>query len=347
MKPKKIITALMAMFFAFSPSLAAKAEQINYSVKTGDTLWKLSTQYKTTVSSIASLNNLNINNYLYIGQPLKIEDNRVKHSIISGDTFWKLSQYYKVSIAEIKTANNLISDMLYIGQVLIIPVDKAPLANAPQPPLQNEPVKIIETINYKVVPYDNLWTIAQKYKTTMAAIKNSNMLATDILMPGQILTVPVNSSEVVKPQGIVMMNKRVSDAYGDLYTWENGRRLFTVGAKATLKDLQTGISFNVKYYGGSNHADIVPLTTSDTNNMKKIYPTWSWSAMRPMVLYFTQGTTNYQLAVSLTGMPHGTTDIYDNGVSGHLDMYFYNSTSHSTNEISPTHQNNILKANGR
>lgn len=341
MKSKKLITALAAMFFALYPSLTS-AEQINYSIKSGDTLWKLSSQYKTTISSIVSLNNLNINNYLYIGQSLKIEDNRVKHTIISGDTLWKLSQYYKVSIAEIKTANNLTSDMLYIGQIIIIPVDKAS-----ELPSQTEPIKIVQTINYKVIPYDNLWTIAQKYKTTMAAIKDSNMLATDILMPGQILTVPVNSTEIVKPEGITMMSKRASDSYGDLYTWENGRRLFTVGAKGTLKDLQTGITFNVKYYGGSNHADIVPLTTNDTNNMKKIYPTWTWSAMRPMVLYFTQGTTNYQLAVSLTGMPHSSTDIYDNGISGHFDMYFYNSTSHSTNEISPTHQNNILRANGK
>ncbi len=340
MKSKKIVIALAAIIIALQPSLA-KAEQINYIVKSGDSLWKLSTQYKTTVSSIASLNNLNINNYLYIGQPLKIQDNRVKHTIISGDTFWKLSQYYKVSITEIKTANNLISDMLYIGQVLIIPVDKAP-----QLPLQTEPIKIVQTVNYKVVPFDNLWTIAQKHKTTMAAIKNSNMLATDILMPGQILTVPVNSTEVVKPQGIVMMNSRASSAHGDLYTWENARRLFTVGAKGTLKDLQTGVTFNVKYYGGSNHADIVPLTTADTANMKRVFPVWSWSS-RPMILNFTQGTTNYQLAVSLAGMPHSSTDIYDNGVSGHFDMYFYNSTGHSVNEISPTHQSNILKANGR
>jgi LysM repeat protein len=341
MKSKKIIATLAAILFSLYPSFA-NAEQINYSVKTGDSLWKLSSQYKTTVSSIVSLNNLNVTNFLYIGQPLKIQDNRIKHTIIFGDNLWKISQYYKVSIAEIKTINNLTSDMLYIGQVLIIPVD-----NVPQVTSQTDPIKVIETVNYKVVAYDNLWTIAQKYKTTMLTIKNSNMLATDILMPGQILTVPVNSTEVVKPQGITMMSKRANDTYGDLYTWENGRRLFTVGAKGIVKDLQTGITFNVKYYGGSNHADIVPLTITDTNNMKKIFPTWSWSAMRPMILSFTQGTTNYQLAVSLTGMPHSTSDIYDNGISGHFDMYFYNSTSHSTNELSPTHQNNILKANGR
>lgn len=52
---------------------------MNYNVKIGDSLWKLSSQYKTTVSSIVSLNNLNINNYLHIGQPLRIEDNKVKY----------------------------------------------------------------------------------------------------------------------------------------------------------------------------------------------------------------------------------------------------------------------------
>jgi len=340
MKSKKIITVLAAAFFALSPSLAS-AGQINYSVKTGDTLWKLSSQYKTTVSSISSLNNLNTTSYLRIGQALKIEDNRLKHTIISGDTFWKISMYYKVSITEIKTINNLTNNVLNIGQVLIIPLSKAS-----QTPSQPLPIKTIQTVNYKVATYDNLWTLSQKYKTSIAAIVSSNMLATEILMPNQILTIPVNSTNTVTPQGIVMMNKKVSNLYGDLYTWENARRLFTVGANGTLKDLQTGIKFNMKYYGGSNHADIVPLRTADTANMKKIYPTWSWTAIRPMVLYFTQGTTQYQLAVSVTGMPHSTTDIYNNGIVGHFDMYFYNSTGHSVNVISQAHQNNTLKATG-
>jgi len=41
-----------------------------------------------------------------------------------------------------------------------------------------------------------------------------------------------------------------------------------------------------------------------------------------MILCFSQSRKYYQLAIGVTGMPYGDTDIYDNGLAGHLDMYF-------------------------
>jgi hypothetical protein len=53
------------------------------------------------------------------------------------------------------------------------------------------------------------------------------------------------------------------------------------------------------------------------------------------------------MAVSLTGMPHSTTDSTTNGMNGHCDLYFYDSTGHADPIIDPVHQANILKANGQ
>ncbi|EDU36477.1 MAG: hypothetical protein E7C05_08395 [Clostridium botulinum] len=66
-----------------------------------------------------------------------------------------------------------------------------------------------------------------------------------------------------------------------------------------------------------------------------------------MILCFSQSRKYYQLAIGVTGMPYGDTDIYDNGLAGHLDMYFYNSVGHSNPAIDQTHQSNVLKANGQ
>lgn len=341
MKSNRLATILTALFL-LSTASTAKAATINYTVKSGDSLWTISQYYKTTVSSITTVNNLTSSSYIYPGQVLKVEDNRIStstYTVVSGDSLWKISLKFNTTVDKIVKANNLINTTIYIGQTLTIPSSTPPTAS---------PVQTVETTNYKVASGDNLWSIAQKFNTSMDAIQKSNMLATNILMPGQILTIPVNSTQIVKPVGITMYKARVNNNYGDIYTWENGRRLFTVGETGTLRDLKTGINFNVKYYGGSNHADIVPLTKDDTAKLKQLYPTWSWSAMRPMVLTFNQGGTNYQIAVSVTGMPHSTTDMYaSNGIDGHFDMYFYNSTSHVSNEMSPTHQNNILIANGQ
>lgn len=341
MNSKKILTSLTALLLLSTP-IATNASTINYTVKNGDTLWNLSQTYKTTINRIASINSIDANNYLYPGQALKIDDNRLKYTVVSGDTLWKLSQRYSVTINDIKKANNLSNDWIYTGQTLIIPK----YTSEYQEPTSED--RNTATVNHKVSSGENLWSISQKYNTSMKTIKKSNLLASDILMPGQILTIPVNSTSVVSPKGISMLRKRSNDNYGDLYTWENARRIFTVGQKAKLIDLQhPELWFNVKYYGGSNHADIVPLHYTDTNRMKLIFGQWSWNKKRPMVLKFTQGNTEHQLAVSVTAMPHGSTDIYDNQANGHFDMYFYNSTSHVSNEISQTHQNNVLKANGQ
>lgn len=268
---------------------------------------------------------------LLLTSPFKAHasSNLVTHNVVWGDTLWKLSLKYNTSVEQIIKTNNLSSTIIYPGQSLIVQGTKA-----------------ISTVNYTVKWGDNLWNISKNYNTTIDAISKSNYINNNNISPNQILTIPVNSNNIVSPVGITMLKPKANSNYGDIYDWQNARRLFTVDTIGTLKDLKTGITFKVKYYGGSNHSDIVPLTKLDTENIKKIFPTWSWNN-RPMILTFMQGGKSYQMAVSMAGMPHSTTNILDNGVNGHFDLYFYNSTSHNTGEISSSHQSSIRIANGQ
>ncbi|GAA0739929.1 LysM peptidoglycan-binding domain-containing protein [Clostridium oceanicum] len=259
-----------------------------------------------------------------------------KYVVKSGDSLWKISKRFNSSIANLYSANHLSNYNLYPGQVIYVPPNNIYI-NAVN----------IKTSNYTVQSNDNIWSISKKFNTSIDAIMKSNMLVTNTLMPGQTLTIPVNSKSTVLPKGITIYKNKINYNYGDVYTWKNAMRVWTVNTTGTLKDLYTGISFNVKYYGGSNHSDVVPLTLQDTNKLKKIVPKWSWSAKRPMILYFRKNGMNYQMAVSFTGFPHSTTNIYNNGVNGHFDLYFYNSKGHSNPKTDPTAQKNILKASGR
>jgi LysM repeat protein len=323
-------------------------------VASGDTLWLISGKYGITVDALMKLNNLTTAN-IYIGQVLKISETSVQvpvptneavtYKVVSGDSLWTIAQKYKTTIDALTKLNNLASPTIYVGQVLKI---SEALVVTPTPaPIPEAPV--IETVNYKVVSGDNLWTLAQRYGTSVDAIMKTNMLVVDYVMPSQILTIPVNSKEVVKPVGITMMTARANGNFGDIYTWENAMRLWTVGTTGTLRDLGTGKVFNIRYYGGSNHSDIVTLTQQDTDIMKSIYGTWSWNNdhKRPMVLNFIKNGVSYQMAVSLTGMPHSSTDNFTNGMDGHCDLYFYNSLGHTDPVIDLVHQANILKANGK
>ncbi len=98
---------------------------IDYTVRSGDTLWLLANRYGTTVDAIKRLNGLTSDN-LSIGQVLRIpvsqKQQYITYTVRSGDTLWLLANRYGTTVDAIKRLNGLTSDNLSIGQVLRIPV---------------------------------------------------------------------------------------------------------------------------------------------------------------------------------------------------------------------------------
>nr|WP_245243584.1 LysM peptidoglycan-binding domain-containing protein [Mesobacillus selenatarsenatis] len=160
-----------------------------YTVVSGDTLWKIAAKFNTTISEIVTLNNLDPNKYLYIGQKLKVPatvspepaPQPVIHTVQSGDTLWKIAQKYGTTIDAIIKANNLDpAKYLYIGQKLTIPS----LTPTPEPPA-------VQPVVHTVVSGDTLWKISVKYATTIDAIvKANNLDPAKYLYIGQKLTIP-------------------------------------------------------------------------------------------------------------------------------------------------------------
>jgi len=97
---------------------------VEYTVKSGDTLWLLSRRFDTTVDAIKRLNGLT-SDVLNIGQVLKIpsgtEGSYFEYTVSAGDTLWLLSRRFGTTVDAIKSLNGLTSDVLNIGQVLRIP----------------------------------------------------------------------------------------------------------------------------------------------------------------------------------------------------------------------------------
>ncbi len=99
----------------------------------------------------------------------------IEYVVRSGDTLWLLAQRYNTTVDAIKNLNGLSSNDLSIGQIL-----KIPSAGATPAP----------TFEYTVRPRDTLWLLAQRYGTTVDAIKSLNNLSSDILNIGQVLRIP-------------------------------------------------------------------------------------------------------------------------------------------------------------
>ena len=159
---------------------SALLPESTYIVKKGDSLYSIANKYNTTVEELKRINNLT-SNTLSIGQVLKLpsdkasnvekEENTISYTVQKGDSIYSIARKYSTTIDKIKDLNNLTTNLLSIGQVLLIPTDTN-----------------LET-TYTVQKGDSLYSIAKKYDTTVDRLKQLNNLKSNLLSIGQILIV--------------------------------------------------------------------------------------------------------------------------------------------------------------
>ena len=119
------------------------SEKIIYQVIAGDSLWKVSNKFGTSVNNLVRWNQVNPNSFLSIGKKLVIwKVNKSKSDLVKitstgidinrdifytvrvGDSLSKIAERYKVKVQDIRTSNNLKKgDILQPGKKLTITIN--------------------------------------------------------------------------------------------------------------------------------------------------------------------------------------------------------------------------------
>lgn len=161
-------------------------EYITYVVKKGDNLYSISREFNTTVDDLINFNQLTTSN-LEVGQKIFIPSIKDETEIIEkyytvkpGDSLYSIANKYNTNIDEIIKENNLETTVLKVGDKLIIPNYSVIIDDSTTP----------DENTYVVQKGDTLYSIANKFDTTVSDLKNINGIINNIISVGQKLTIP-------------------------------------------------------------------------------------------------------------------------------------------------------------
>ena len=131
------------------------------------------------------------------GQTITAKPLEGTYIVKSGDSLWNIANKYGTTVNDLKYLNNLTSNNLQIGQILKVPTNTVS----------------IESNTYTVKKGDSLWSIANKYGTTVNNLKTLNNLTSDNLQIGQVIRVP--SSESASDSETSTINQTYTVKKGD------------------------------------------------------------------------------------------------------------------------------------
>ncbi|TYQ18069.1 UNVERIFIED_CONTAM: LysM repeat protein [Acetivibrio alkalicellulosi] len=349
--------------------------QATYTVVSGDSLWKISQQFNTTINELVNINNLS-NTNLYIGQVLRIpqEDEQIdlrfiEYTVKSGDTLGMLAEHFGTTITSIKNLNGLTNDIIYTDQFLRIPaeyteyevvsgdtlyglslrygttVNKIMLFNN----MSNYVIYIDEVIRIPYIPLapkvtyithtveagETTWSISIRY-----GIPNHELMSVNNLSENSILNI---GQQLTIPVYTIPIKSTPGSQYGEYVDWwTEAQYLYPIGKTATVIDFETGITFNIERTIGASHADCEPLTPNDTQIIKDLWGgKFSWVTRAVIIV-----VDGRRLAASMSSMPHGMSYLSGNNFDGHFDIYFKNSRRHVDHMLDPNHAAKVIISAG-
>jgi peptidoglycan DL-endopeptidase LytE len=246
---KHLITAAMATGLILTVfGASASADGNTYTVKSGDTLWKISQNNHITVDQLKTWNQLT-SDTIYLNQNLLIVPPSTtapssavssaatgSYTVKSGDTLYGIAKTYGTTVISLKSINGLTSDLIQIGQQLKIPTTTTAPLN-PAPTISKAQAVIDEAKKYIGVPY--VWGGSTPAGFDCSGLVNYVFTKVGVSVPRTVATLWAEEKPVSAPNP------------GDLVFFDIN---------------QTGTATHVGIYTGDNkfiHAGSTGVTISD------------------------------------------------------------------------------------
>ena len=272
-----------------------------YTVKSGDSLWKIATNHNMSVSQLKNLNKLS-NDMIFVGQKLVVSEKKQSapsqnqnkpsqsqvtkpstYTVKSGDSVWKIAHECGMSMNELVSLNGIKNNLIFPGQVLKVKagakaenVSKSETSGSKN---QNA-ASNGSSSTYTVKSGDSVWKIAHEHGMSMDELKSLNGLKDNLIIPGQVLKIKGTSSNT--KQKIKTSSKETAEA-GATYVVKAGDSLWAVANRQglTVAELKriNGLSSDTIYVGqrlkvtqkSSVNAKTYAKTTNVSDKSRKKY----------------------------------------------------------------------------
>ena len=210
-----------------------------YTVKSGDSLWGIATKHGCSVNDLKSWNHLS-SNLIHVGQKLVIGQKKSTvqqqqgkkepqqttsnetYTVKSGDSLWKIATNHNMSVSQLKNLNKLSSDMIFVGQKLVVSEKKQ------SAPSQNQ---VTKPSTYTVKSGDSVWKIAHECGMSMNELVSLNGIKNNLIFPGQVLKVKAGAKaeNVSKSETSGSKNQNAaSNGSSSTYTVKSGDSVWKI-----------------------------------------------------------------------------------------------------------------------
>ena len=230
-KSLKSILLTTSLTLGLSLSLSSSAFAATYTTVSGDSLYKISQAFNTTITNLVSDNNLTTTN-LGIGQKLLVPCN--SYIVQKSNILYLIAQRYITPLATLRHANNLYIDYIDIGQELKVPVSK-PESPSSTPSVTETP-KTEPTVTEVPEAPATTPTVTEVTETapTVTEVTETTYSASDLDLLSRLIMAEAQgeSYDAKVAVGAVVMNRVKSDLFpntinGVVYQTINGYVQFT------------------------------------------------------------------------------------------------------------------------